>query len=183
MTYHSVEEIFAAKEAVLRRLELLVSTLADPLLHLQPSSGAWSIEEIIEHVAIVESGLVQLLESLLKKAEMSSGNNPAAFSFKVDLDSAVERSRTVKFVTRDKFKPTGNVPVSESLGKLRDIQTQLLKLRPRLEVVDPARASFPHWTFGSLNLGQWLAFVGLHEERHLAQIEETLASPEFMKHR
>jgi hypothetical protein len=183
MTYHSVEEIFAAKEAVLQRLEHLVSTLADLLVHLRPSSGAWSIEEIVEHLAIVEGGLVQLVESLLKKAEMSSGNNPGAFSFTVDLDAAVEQSRTVKFVTRDKFKPTGKVPVSDSLGKLRNIQTQLLQLRPRLESVDPARASFPHWTFGSLNLGQWLAFAGLHEERHLAQIEEMLASPEFMKHR
>jgi hypothetical protein len=25
-----------------------------------------------------------------------------------------------------------------------------------------------------LNVGQWLAFIGIHEERHLRQIERTL---------
>jgi hypothetical protein len=43
--------------------------------------------------------------------------------------------------------------------------------------VDAHDARFPHPAWGPLNLYQWLAFVGAHEARHLAQIsalKETL---------
>jgi hypothetical protein len=100
-------------------------------------------------------------------------------TFEVSLEPHLERSRTEKYATRDKFEPTGNVKAADSLKILQDVQTELQKLRPNLETVDPTLVRFPHWIFGPLDLAQWLAFVGVHEERHLGQISAILASPEF----
>jgi hypothetical protein len=38
---------------------------------------------------------------------------------------------------------------------------------------------FPHPMFGDLNCYQWLLLIGAHGERHRAQAEEVLASPDF----
>ena len=37
---------------------------------------------------------------------------------------------------------------------------------------DLEQKSFPHPLFKELSLKQWIPFVGLHEKRHLLQIEE-----------
>ena len=34
----------------------------------------------------------------------------------------------------------------------------------------------PHLRLGTLNMYQWLVFLGRHERRHLAQIERTIAT-------
>ena len=87
-----------------------------------------------------------------------------------------------KFPPRECFRDPGaadNVSVEVSLKVLQGVQAELLNLRPRLEVVDPTLVRFPHWIFGPLDLAQWLAFVGIHEERHLDQIQAIIASEEF----
>jgi hypothetical protein len=69
--------------------------------------------------------------------------------------------------------------ISESLRKLDNIHMQLRALHPRLRSVDLGLVRFPHWVFGPLTMGQWIAFIGAHEERHLGQIESILALPDF----
>lgn len=179
MNYHSLAELFAAKSAALERLHHRVQGLTSAEASFQPTNGGWSIAEIVEHLSIVEDQLLKLITTLLKKTEEAGRTNPMMLSFEVSLQSILERSQTEKYSTRDKFLPTGKMTVSHSLQMLRDIQTQLHSLQPRLQSVDLTFATFPHWIFGPLNLGQWLAFIGLHEERHLAQIGSILTSPGF----
>jgi len=59
---------------------------------------------------------------------------------------------------------------------MRESRAALNALRPRVEAVDGASATYPHPAFGPLNLYQWLAFVGAHEARHLRQLERVLDS-------
>ncbi|HYH85991.1 MAG TPA: DinB family protein, partial [Pyrinomonadaceae bacterium] len=68
------------------------------------------------------------------------------------------------------IRPTG-ATLAASLSALRDSRSALRALRPRVERVDGTGISFPHPAWGAINLYQWLAFVGAHEQRHLAQIE------------
>ncbi|MCX6134390.1 MAG: DinB family protein [Ignavibacteriales bacterium] len=179
MTYRDLAGIFAAKERAFTGIELSARDLSVAQLGYRPVSGGWSIEKILEHLALVEGPLVRLITTLTDKAAAATGPHPPLHSFEVSLESYLERSRTEKYVTRDKFSATGTVKALDSLKVLRDVQAELLSLRPRLESVDPTLVRFPHWIFGPLDLAQWLAFVGVHEERHLEQIHAILASLEF----
>lgn len=179
MTYRSLAEIFAAKKAALQELDRLTGSLSAAQARLHPSNGGWSIAEILEHLSLVESQLLLLVTSLLRKAEARTRSDSSVPSYEISLEPHLERSRKEKFRTRENFVPIGNKKASDSLELLRSLENKFLDLRPRLELVDHTIARFPHWLFGPLSLGQWLAFIGLHEERHLAQIESIIASPEF----
>ena len=123
--------------------------------------------------------MVRLIETLTNRAQTATGLGKPLHSYEVSLEPHLERSRTEKYITRGNFEPTGNFSVADSFKALQDVQTEILNLHPRLASVDPTIVRFPHWIFGPLDLAQWLAFVGIHEERHLVQIQEIMASEEF----
>jgi uncharacterized damage-inducible protein DinB len=179
MTYRSLEEIFAAKEQAITNILERTAALNRAQASFRPAGSGWSIENILEHLALVEGPLVRLITTLTDKAAAATGPNPPVHLFEVSLEPYLERSRTEKYVTRDKFEPTGNASTADSLIVLQDVHRELLNLRSRLQSVDPTLVRFPHWIFGPLDLAQWLAFVGVHEERHLGQINAILASSEF----
>jgi hypothetical protein len=182
LTYRDLNEIFAAKQTALEGIEHAVQGLAPSQLSLTSAGGGWSIENVLEHLALVEGPLVRLITTLTDKAAAATGPNPPVHSFEVSLEPHLERSRVEKYVTRNNYVPAGAMKADDSLIALRDIQSKLLELRPRLETVDPTLVRFPHWIFGPLDLAQWLAFVGIHEERHLGQITSIIASSEFRLH-
>ena len=177
MTFRNLEEIYSEKERVLDAMEKIVRPLSVSQHLFRPASGVWSVAEIVEHLSIVEPGMLRLVSSLTEKAESVPGTIPAPFE--VTLDDGLGSGKTGKIRTRPEFEPKGNAPLAESLQTLRGIQAGLLDLRPRLEAVDVRSVRFPHRALGDLTLGQWCAFIGAHEERHLGQIRSVLSSAGF----
>ena len=177
MTFHDIEEIYRDKERVLDAIAKAVLPLSASQLSFRPAAGAWSVAEIVEHLAIVEPGMIRVVGSLAEKAESNRGT--AVASLEVTLDDGIRTGATGKFKTRPDAVPTGNVPAGESLKTLRRIQAELLDLRPRLGAVDVSSVKFPHRALGDMTLGQWCAFIGAHEERHLGQIRSVISSASF----
>jgi uncharacterized damage-inducible protein DinB len=172
-TFDTIQQLLSEKERILGRISRLASGADRARLQARSANGAWSAEEILEHLSIVESGLLRLIESLLKKAESSPGVSTP--STPLSLESLGRRVGSEKFKTLERYEPTGNIDSRESLQALQRLQDQLFALKQRLESADLARVSFPHWIFGSLTLGQWLAFFVVHEQRHAEQIASLLA--------
>ncbi|MCA1817861.1 MAG: DinB family protein [Acidobacteria bacterium] len=169
MIYNSVADIFAANEDVRRRLVARVEGLGEA--RANASAGGWSVAQIVEHLSRTERGVARTLEKILSEAAGGDGDATRAFA-PFSLDDYVERSRERKFEAPEFIRPRG-LALTESLARLRESRAQLESLRPRFESADYSR-QFAHPAFGMLNVGQWLAFVGMHEERHLRQIERTL---------
>jgi hypothetical protein len=112
---------------------------------------------------------------MLKKIESAAEPGappPPMQPFSLDEFAAQARQ---KFNAPDEVRPRGGGTLSAALMQLRASRAALNALQPRFESVDGARATYPHPAFGPLNLYQWLAFIGAHEARHLAQIERVLA--------
>lgn len=182
MTYSSVNEIFDAIDGTRRRLYERVENLRSEQESLRPSSDSWSIGEIVEHLAIMEARLSKVIGMMLSKAEAEAATAPGAGQPKMSpfsLEKMVRQSADEKYQAPEFVRPTGAVPVSELLAKLRESRAGLRLLQPRIEATDLTRAVYPHPVFGPLNVYQWLALIGLHEARHLRQIETLMASPEY----
>ena len=79
------------------------------------------------------------------------------------------------------FPSEGAASLSESLEQLAQSRAALLEMRTRIEAVDCSKVGYPHPAFGKFNLYQWLAFIGIHELRHLAQIEDLLTAQNQQK--
>jgi len=73
-------------------------------------------------------------------------------------------------------RPKGEAHLSDSLTRLRHTREELHALRARIEGADLNTVSYPHPAFGPLNVYEWLAFIGVHEARHLRQAEAMLGA-------
>lgn len=181
MIYHSVAEIFDSMDEARGRLSERVSGLSAEQENFRPSSGGWSVAEIVEHLAILEERLLGLMTVMVNKAEKAGLQRSAGDTHfnPVSLDQFVERSRKEKYTAPESAQPQGGVSIRESLERLRQSRARLRSLQPRIEATDLTSARYPHPAFGPLDLYQWLVLIGFHEDRHLRQIEALMASPEY----
>jgi uncharacterized damage-inducible protein DinB len=181
MIYHSVAEIFDSIDETRERLKERVANLSAEQESFRPSSGGWSIAEIVEHLAILEGRLLGLLTVMVNKAEkagLQRGPENSQFN-PVSLEQIVERSLREKYVAPETAQPQGGVSIQDSLERLRESRASLTALRPRIEATDLSSTRYPHPAFGPLDVYQWLVMIGVHEDRHLRQIEALMASPEY----
>jgi hypothetical protein len=175
MIYNSVADIFAANDDVRGRLVARVEGLAETQQSFRPAADAWSAAEIVEHLALIEGRITNLFNVMLKKIESAvepGAQPPPMQPFSLNEFAAQARQ---KFNAPDEARPRGGGTLADALAQLHASRAALNALQPRFEAVDGASATYPHPAFGPLNLYQWLAFIGAHEARHLAQIERVLA--------
>ncbi len=178
MTYNSVADIYAVNDKIRRRLVAHAESV-DPARHTsRPAPEAWAVAEIVEHLAMIEERVVVLAEKLLQKAEgeatattTGGATSPASAFTSFSMDEFTETVRDKQLSAPEVVRPQGNTDVSASLASLEQSRAALHALRPRIEAVDLSAARFPHPILGPLNLYQWLAVTGLHEARHLQQLE------------
>ena len=198
MIYQSIADIYAANDAARRRLAARVENLSVAQQTFRPAEGAWSIAEIIDHLSVTEQNMVQLFGMLLKKSEGAAARSANAGGNGDDvggggahtgegaphfrpfsLDQYIEQVRDVKLNAPEQVRPGRDVALADALAKLAGTRAAIDDMRPRLEAADLGAATYPHPAFGEFNAAQWLAFIGLHESRHLGQIENLMAAPGF----
>jgi hypothetical protein len=172
MIYNNVDEIFSALATTRRHIYEQVEGLSDEQAKARPAPEIWSVAEIIEHLSNSEARMLALVSKLLGQ-EAAAAANAGSSSSSISIQMMTERA-TEKFTAPAYLQPTGSVPLSESLAKLRESRAALLGLRPRIEATDYSHVTYPHPAFGPLNLYQWLAAVEFHECKHLDQIQTHL---------
>lgn len=192
MNYESIADIYAANEAVRRRLAERVENLNDAQQNFRPEEGAWSIADILEHLSIIEKNMVQLFGILLAKTESAAaasvhdagdaspaGDAPPRPFQPFSMEALINTVRDKKLTAPEPMRPNGQASLADSLASLQGTRAAIESLRPRLEAADLSVAAYPHPHWGDLNLAQWLAFIGLHEGRHLAQVKRLMEAPDF----
>ncbi|MFT4415043.1 DinB family protein [Fredinandcohnia humi] len=156
-----MEENNKTREVLLQAVE----GLSDDQLNQQVVEGKWSIMQVLEHLNLLEKVVSHMIRSQLEN----------------ETDTAVEAKPIEELTLNRSIKieaPSFLIPSNDYIT-LEDMKARLLKSRARLlqaiEGVEPAllqKKSYQHPNFGVINLHQWVSFVGLHERRHLQQIEE-----------
>ena len=178
MTYNSVEEIYTAIDATRERIYMRAEELDDERAAYRSSEGAWSALEILEHLAMIEEGLTKMMEAMIAKVASAvpkgDGERVAMEPFSLDEYAAQAAGR--KFEAPEIARPKGGQPRAELVQRLRRSREALRRLQPSIETADFSKVRYPHPAFGPLNIYQWLAFIGLHEGRHLRQMEAQLSS-------
>jgi hypothetical protein len=174
MAEHTLESALAYDESVLERITARTSGLSADVSTRLPAGGGWSVAGHLEHVTSTTESIVGLVEKLLARLEANPPGAGAQSAPALRLDDLLERSAREKYEAAEASKPKGNLAVPDALARLAAAHRRLEDLRGRLAVVPLHAISFPHRIFGPLSLGQWIAFVGVHEERHLGHIETLL---------
>lgn len=146
-----------------RLLSVWTEELPSPWLEACEKPGAWSVRDIVSHVADLEqyAWIPRVRAMLVDRAEVGSGV-PATFG---TLDR--ERFR-VRFA---------GVPFADVLRRFRDARARNLVALDELTLDEVALARRGrHPDFGEVTVGQLLSTWVVHDLTHIGQIARTLAA-------
>lgn len=155
-----MEENRKVREDVLKS----ISSLTDEQLNKQVGTGKWSIMQVLDHLYLMERGIVhKMMEAMQQEEDQPTEKKPIELtvnrSVKIDAPSFV--------VPSDQF-----ISLEEMKKKLNSSRENLENFVAQTDTSKLEKRSLPHPVFGQLDLAQWIPFIGLHEKRHLEQIEE-----------
>lgn len=151
------------REAVLRSIE----NLSDEQLNEQVEAGRWSIMQVLDHLYLMERVIVHTLAD-----QLTNGEDKATVEKPIQFTT----NRSTKVTAPSFATPSDDfISLEEMKSKLTKSRENLNNLIASADKTLLAQRSYPHPVFGDLSLTQWIPFIGLHEKRHLAQIEEVKA--------
>lgn len=173
MQYQTIAEIYDANDAIRNKLISVVTGLSDDQVMSAAEDEKWSLAQIVEHVAIVNGGMIRICAKLLGKAEADGKLSDGSIDLSNFLAKAAEAGDR-KLEAPDMVRPSGERSIAESLAVLEQNQNMFRDLQPLFEKFDGNANKFPHPFFGDLSALEWLVLAGGHEARHLGQIKRIL---------
>ncbi|GGI13053.1 DinB family protein [Gottfriedia solisilvae] len=154
------------KENIQIRNELFeaVRDLSNDQLNKKVNEDQWSIMQVLDHLYLMEAGLVKMMTKTFNTAPSEEISEKPIH---LTLD------RTLKFNAPNYFVPTNEfVTLEEMQQKLSNSRSALHTFVEETKDHHLEDKGFPHPAFGQVNLKQWIPFIGLHEKRHLEQIND-----------
>jgi hypothetical protein len=153
--------------------------LSDAQWNFKPGPDRWSVGEVVEHLALAEDLLAQTQQKVVSGPPATAEQLAKAKG----RDEAIVKmisDRTQKAQAPEPLRPM------QKLGTRAEVLKAFGERRGRtLAYVegtkDDLRGRVSESQLGVLDAYQWLLFIGAHTERHLAQLREVKASPQFPK--
>ena len=143
----------------------------------RPSPEAWSVDEILTHLSLVEPGVAKRVAKSVGKAKGEGLERETSVSSVLGsldgpaLDKLNEKQFAPEFV-----EPKTVLSKSEALAALALSRESLKHAMAESDGWALEKVVAPHPRLGTLDMYQWLVFLGRHERRHLAQIERTIVA-------
>lgn len=168
-----IEELLEYLDETRAAFLLAVKSVPASQHNARPDAGRWSLGEILDHVAKVETAFVRLLTKKVADARASGLESETdASSIFASFNSARVRDRTTRFAAPTIVIPAEGAPVADGLAALAKSRLALRGALADANGVALGTISFPHPALGLLNMYQWALSVGGHEARHAEQIRE-----------
>lgn len=143
-----------------------VDTLTDEQFNQKPDSNSWSPKEIIEHLIKMERTITKGI-----KAELANPQSSKAKKKPIQISTL----RFIKVKAPGHTVPTPDYETKDKMkALLHETRMELLSVYATNNLHDLRSKSLKHPIFGKVPLIQWFPFVGLHEKRHLKQLEKTI---------
>jgi uncharacterized damage-inducible protein DinB len=158
-----------------QRAELLtaVSLVPEPLRQQRAEAAGWSVAEVLEHLHRVERGITRLLVHSLERARAEGiGPELETSSMMGSLDQYQLTRRGRPISAPEPVLPRGELSAAQAIAALTNSRQALLSALEAADGIALGAITYSHPLLGPLNLYQWVLFVGQHEARHAAQIQE-----------
>lgn len=127
------------------------------------------MEEVAEHLAIVEAQVRKLILEVMGSAPASPEVLAATTGKLAVIDQRMDdpEPRTAPEATQPKGRWATPAELAESFRRNRQRILDYMRSAP----ADPDTHAWEHPAFGALTLRQWLFFLARHTERHTRQID------------
>jgi hypothetical protein len=139
----------------------------------RPAPERWSVAEILEHLALVERRLAHVITTALDGARakgLRSESDETPVMGTMPLAAILDRSN--KITAAAAVIPAGEIDSGAAWQRLEAARDDFRSVVLAADGLALGDVIHPHPRLGTLNLYQWIGFVGSHEARHAAQIRE-----------
>lgn len=170
------EEVLAYLDTQRAALAEAVAATPVALRERRPAPDRWSIAEVLDHLAMVDGSINELLETQVASARdagLGGEREAGAAGSRFDPTLILDRSRRVQ--ASERFHPRGGIDAGAAQAKLAQRQQALRDMLLGWDGLALHEVIVPHHVFGPLNIYEWVLFVAGHEGRHAAQIREIAA--------
>ncbi len=174
MRYETITDIYSANEKIHTELNQTLAGMSETEATSLPSNEKWTIQQLVEHIAIVEFNITRICEKLLESAKTDGKPSDGTLAVSDALTSKWAAAANLKLEAPERVQPTGNVSITESFKKMRENREAFAAMRTDFESYDLSGSAFPHPYFGDLTATEWFILSGGHEARHTAQIGRLL---------
>jgi hypothetical protein len=168
------------RQRLVAHLEMTESWLVDEVSGLSPAQlqfrrapGVWTIMEVVEHLVVAEPIYWQDLQKAMKtppSSQKRSGTDADTLWYGID------RTQRQKAVAAE--EPKGQLrDLRAGLDAFRKLHAQMLQYA---RTTDDDLRSHVVEREGS-DAYQWLLLISTHEQRHILQVREIKADPNFPK--
>lgn len=166
-----------------KRLQDATTGLTGEQARFKPASDRWSIAEILEHLSIAHDRIMTRIVEQFPQAPASEPGRNSQIVDALILEKIPDRS--MKATAPEFARPTGLVAPSEALDRIfRSYQrlAEFLESTPdlRAHVLEAAPLRFTtNGAHSTADGYQWALIAAGHDERHVRQILEVKASPNY----
>lgn len=175
MRFDTIADIYSANSAIRERLAGVLDSVRPDEAVAQPDDETWSIQEIVEHLTMVEFGTARICTKLLNEAKQAGKHSDGRVELSAVFAERSAQVSTQRLEAPDRVHPTGKVTLAEAFERMDANKKLFSEMRPDLERYDLSKHKFPHPYFGDITAAEWLVLLGGHELRHTKQIEKLLA--------
>jgi uncharacterized damage-inducible protein DinB len=161
-----------SRESLLR----MAQSLSREQWNYRAAPGRWTVAECVEHIVTVEARLLDRIQKSLK-----NDPDPSRRSALEGQDQALvanTAARVARLQAPEVLVPTGRWPHELLLPEFEATRRLTRDFAANTQA-DLRTRFFKHPIFGDLDLYQWLILIAAHCDRHRAQSEEVMSSPEF----
>jgi hypothetical protein len=179
LTQISAAELRLAADYLTSTLDAVLAAchgLSASQLSAKPNATAWSIEQTLEHMVIVEEFTLGPLAGMLLSATPQESEAPTH-----EVDAFIQQAfadRTYKVDTPPFLVPPGTAKAAESLQRLRDNNEKLIAMLGadcifrNLRIDSMPLESASQGRYRTMDGYQFILFTATHNARHTKQILE-----------
>jgi DinB superfamily len=157
----------------------LVSKLSDAQLKFKPSPDQWSVEECMMHIAASE----KMLRGMVDNGVKAAANPEKRADIKMTDEQVMKmiEERTTKVKTFSPLEPpnTGYKTAADAVASFQENRAKLIDYLKTTS--DDLRNHVLTLQIGSFDAYQMALFIGGHSNRHVNQMKEVMADPNFPK--
>lgn len=144
----------------------------------RPAAGAWTIDEILEHIELTSHFLLKLIDkggskALRRATEIDWAATLEDYPFEIEKFTSIGQHRSFDWVRPEHMEPQGLRPLAEIRVSLQQQQGRCLVWLERLKNGEGAlvRTTMSVQNLGKLDVYEYIYFLSLHAQRHIAQME------------
>jgi len=168
-------ELLSYMDATRGRLVATASDINPAFAGIRPHTDAWSAEENVSHLAVVEEGVARLIVKSIEWAKTHGvGPETSDETIMSSLDQYLLTETTPKRKAPSMVTPASDQSVDDSLAALASSRKRLKDALLSADGLDLCQVKHAHPGLGEIDMYQWALFVAQHEERHRKQIERTM---------